>query len=232
MVDEPIRTLIVEDDPLLADAHRLYVERVPGFTVCGVARSGTEALRVALADRPDLLLLDFYLPGMSGLEVCRALRAHGATADIIAVTSARDLATVRAAVSYGVVQYLVKPFSFAAFRQRLERYAAFHRQTTADPAGPVGQHEVDSALAVLRPDTARSAHQPKGLSTATLDAVVACLRAAQNPVSADDVAEELGMARVTARRYLERLTGQRLATRTQRYGRSGRPGHLYRWSGA
>jgi response regulator of citrate/malate metabolism len=231
MADEQIRTMIVEGDPLLADAHRLYVEKVPGFTVTGVVHSAAEALRGIIQNPPDLVLLDLYLPDMAGLDLCRALRSRGGILDIIVVTAARDLTTVRAAMAYGVVQFLVKPFSFSAFRHRLERYAAFRRQVTRAWTGPIGQREVDAALAVLRPADPVSAHQPKGLSTATLEAVVGYLRAAPQPVSADDVAEALGMSRVTVRRYLERLTEQRLTARTQRYGHAGRPGHLYQWKG-
>jgi response regulator of citrate/malate metabolism len=232
MIDEPIRTLVVEDDPLVAQAHATYVAKVPGFVVSGVAHSGAQALRQVSLARYDLALMDLYLPDLTGLEVCRRLRSQGATLDIIAVTSARDLETVRTALSYGVSQYLLKPFSFSAFRQQLERYAVFRQRITADPARIVGQREVDFALAGLRPDDTPTTDQPKGLSSATLDAVVAYLRRAPEPVSADDVAEALGTSRVTARRYLENLTSQRLATQTQRYGHSGRPGHLYHWCGA
>ncbi|MGH3712109.1 MAG: response regulator [Micromonosporaceae bacterium] len=221
-----IRTLVVEDDVLIAEAHQAYVERVPGFTVAGVAHSGADALRM-LSTRPvDLVLLDFYLPDMGGLDVCRAVRATGHAADVIAVTSARDLATVRAAVSQGVVQYLLKPFAFATLREKLERYADYRRQMAARP-GEADQVEVDRAIAVLR--GSGGPVLPKGLSATTLNAVATHLRDAAAPVSASDLAEVLGIARVTARRYLEHLADQGLADRTSRYGSAGRPEHLYAW---
>ena len=121
-----IKVLVVEDDPVAAEAHRLYVERVDGFTVAGVVHTGGEALRRwAAARRPGAAR---PLPARQhGLDVCRALRAAGQAVDVIAVTSARDLAVVRAAVSSGVVQYLLKPFTFATLRDKLERYARFRR---------------------------------------------------------------------------------------------------------
>ena len=118
-----INALIVEDDPVLAQAHRQFATRVPGFTVVGVAHLGAEALRMVATRAVDVLLLDVNLPDVNGIELCRALRARGNQVDVIAVTSARDLATVRAAVSLGVVQYLVKPFSFATFQEKLQAYA-------------------------------------------------------------------------------------------------------------
>ena len=70
-----IRVLVVDDDFMVARIHAGFVERVDGFEVVGVAHSGAEALRMAVATcRPDLLLLDLYLPDMTGLDVLRRLR--------------------------------------------------------------------------------------------------------------------------------------------------------------
>ncbi|WP_261565378.1 response regulator [Frankia gtarii] len=232
MPDEPIRTLIVDGDTRLAEQHGSYVDQIPGFAVIGIVHSGAEALEFVSRGHPHLVLLDFLLPDTTGVEVCRTMRFRGSTLDIIAVTSASDLATVRAALSYGVVQYLVKPFSLATFRDRLHRFATAHRQLAATSPRHLSQGEVDRALAVLRPPVAPVVDQPKGVSSATLDSVVAQLRAETVPASAEDIAAALGVSRATARRYLEHLAVHRLAIRTHRYGRSGRPGNLYRWQGA
>lgn len=92
-----IQTLVVEDDPILAEAHRTFTARVPGFAVAGVAYLGADALRQLATCPVDVLLLDVNLPDMSGIELCRTLRARGNDVDVIAVTSARDLSTVRSA---------------------------------------------------------------------------------------------------------------------------------------
>lgn len=221
-----IRVLVVEDEPVAAEAHRLHVERVPGFAVAGVVHSGAEALRFcarrAAAGEPvDLVLLDFYLPDTHGLEVCRALRAAGSSVDVIAVTSARDLAVVRSAVSAGVVQYLLKPFTFAALRDRLEAYARFRRGADRPGAAVVGQGEVDELLGVLR--TPGDAALPKGMSEATLRVVTTALGEAADGLSAAAVADRTGVSRVTARRYLEYLADSGLAVRRPHYGQVGRP---------
>jgi response regulator of citrate/malate metabolism len=219
-----IRCLVVEDDPVAAEAHRHYVERVPGFTVTGVVHSGGEVLRALQREPVDLLLLDFYLPDTHGLDICRAVRAAGHAVDVIAVTSARDLAVVRAAVSAGVVQYLLKPFTFATMRDKLERYAKFR----AGRGEAAGQDEVDSLLATLR--SPESAPLPKGMSRPTLDAVVAALRAAGDGLSAGGASEGIGVSRVTARRYLEYLADNGLAGRRLQYGQVGRPELWYHWT--
>jgi response regulator of citrate/malate metabolism len=219
--------LVVEDEPLIADAHRTYTERIPGFRVVGVvhtARDAMAALRADGGDGVDLVLLDFRLPDLHGLDICRALRAAGSSADVLAVTSARDLAMVRAAVALGVTHYLLKPFTFAAFRDKLERYAEYRRQALADGA-VVAQHEVDRMFATLRGADADTL--PKGLGAETLDAVLAALRA-EPGLSAAEVATRTGISRVTARRYLEHLVGTGRVSRNPRYGTPGRPEVEYR----
>jgi response regulator of citrate/malate metabolism len=225
-----IGVLIVEDEPVAAEAHRAYVERVPGFVVRGVEHDGAGALRLlgSPASAVDLVLLDLHLrPGLNGLEVVRAMRAAGHRADVIAVTSARDLEVVRAAVSQGVVQYLLKPFTFAALRDKLERYASYRGRLIGDVAS--GQHEVDGIFATLRGHDPSSL--PKGMSRESLDAVVGVLRSAVEARSSAEVAAEVGASRVTARRYLEHLADAGLVVRRARYGSAGRPEVEYRWVG-
>jgi response regulator of citrate/malate metabolism len=220
-----ITVLVVEDEEITAEANRVFVERVPGFEVVGVVRSGGEALRF-LRQRPvDLLLLDLYLPDMHGLEVCRTLRGAGILCDVIVITSARDLSVVRSAVSVGVAHYLLKPFTFAALSEKLRQYAQF--RSSVDVSGEVsGQGEVDSAFAALR-GPARS-HLPKGMTQATLEVVVGELRKAPEGLSAQAVGAAIGVSRVTARRYLEYLTDTGTARRVPQYGGVGRPELLYR----
>jgi response regulator of citrate/malate metabolism len=218
-----LSVLVVEDDPVAAEAHRLYVQRVPGFEVAGVARTGAEAMRFVEHNPIDLLLLDLYLPDAHGLQICRALRAANHNIDVIAVTSARDLAMVRAAVSAGVVQYLLKPFTFATLRDKLERYLRFRDNVTGEASG---QAEVDRALATLRGTDGIGL--PKGMSADTLDAVVAALRESLAGLSAVGAASAVGISRVTARRYLEHLADTGTVVRRPQYGQVGRPELFYR----
>jgi len=223
----PIRVLVVEDDPVAADAHALYVERVPGFTVAGTVHSGSAARRHLDRDPVDLLLLDLYLPDGHGLGLLRSLRAAGRTADVIAVTSARDLELVREGVSLGVVQYVLKPFDFATLRDRLVRYADFR----ASAGEASGQEEVDRALSALR--APQPAALPKGLSGPTLEAVTVALRASGGTgLTAQAAGEAVGISRITARRYLEHLVDAQRVERRPQYGQVGRPELCYRWLGA
>jgi len=221
-----IRTLVVEDDALVAEVHASYVERVPGFEIAGVAHRATEALEI-LASRPvDLVLLDFHLPDVKGLDMLRLLRARSAApVDVIAVTAARDAESIRAAIAHGVSQYLVKPFAFATFADKLERYARYRAQV--DVAADPDQAKVDALIGTLRGTTARTL--PKGLNATTLDHVRDAVREAGAPLTASEVAGRCGLSRVTARRYLEHLVVDGAVTLSMRYGGTGRPEHLYAW---
>jgi response regulator of citrate/malate metabolism len=221
-----IRTLVVEDDALVAEVHASYVERVPGFVLAGVAHRATEALEM-LGSRPvDLVLLDFHLPDVKGLEMLRALRARSrAPVDVIAVTAARDPESIRQAIAQGVTQYLVKPFAFATFADKLERYARY-RAGVEEAAEPT-QAEVDALIGTLRGSSEQAL--PKGLNPTTLDRVRSALREANAPLTASEVAGRCGLSRVTARRYLEHLAVEGSVDLSMRYGGTGRPEHLYAW---
>jgi response regulator of citrate/malate metabolism len=221
-----IRTLVVEDDALVAEVHASYVERVPGFAVAGVAHRATEALEILGSQPVDLVLLDFHLPDVKGLDMLRLLRARSAApVDVIAVTAARDPESIRAAIAHGVSQYLVKPFAFATFADKLERYARYRAQV--DVAAEPDQAKVDALIGTLRGTTERTL--PKGLNATTLEHVRDAVREAGGPLTASEVAGHCGLSRVTARRYLEHLVVEGVITLSMRYGGTGRPEHLYAW---
>ena len=232
-----IRVLVVEDEPIAAAAHAAYIERLDGFTLAGSAPDGQSALRLltdfAAAGNPvELVLLDMNLPDLHGLDIARRMRAAGLFADIIAITAVRELAIVRSAVAIGVVQYLIKPFTYATFADKLESYRQFRQQLAGPPGGSgkagASQTDVDQAFASLRAPS--ELPLPKGLSVSTLASVQEFMKEQQGAVSATEVMDALGMSRVTARRYLEYLADAGTVSRTARYGTPGRPENEYRWA--
>jgi response regulator of citrate/malate metabolism len=220
-----IRVLVVEDEPVAAEAHEQYVDRTPGFTTAVVAGTGAAALEALRRTPVDLILLDMNLPDTHGIELCRRIRGAGIGVDVLAVTSARELTTVRAAAAYGVVGYLLKPFTYPALRDRLLAYADYRARVTGG-GDATGQADVERVLDTVR--TSGPSTLPKGMGPDTLDAVVSAVRGADG-MSAAEVAERIGASRITARRYLEYLADGGLVDRLPRYGGAGRPEHEYRW---
>ncbi|QRY50388.1 response regulator [Mycolicibacterium septicum] len=210
--------LVVDDDFMVAEIHRRFVDRVDGYRAVSVARNGTEALAAAAELRPDLILLDVYLPDMTGLEVLRRLRAEGNPVGVIMVTAARELDTVRGALDGGAADYLIKPFDFDQLQAKLAAFAA--RAEALAAAGGADQSTIDALFG------APAAVMPKGLGTETGRLVMDAVRTA-GEVSATECAELVGISRVSARRYLEYyLSTGALELRLQ-YG-AGRPARRYR----
>ncbi|MEU6545098.1 response regulator [Streptomyces sp. NPDC046859] len=222
-----IEVLVVDDDTRVARVNAAYVEKVPGFQVAGEAHTAAEALRqVTELPRLDLVLMDHYLPDDTGLAVVREMRRRGHQTDVIMVTAARDVATVQAAMRLGALQYLVKPFSFAGLRAKLEAYAELRR--TLDGGGEAEQAEVDRIFGAL--SSPSEPNLPKGHSPTTAESVRQALMNASGPLSAQEIAERTGVSRQTAQRYLKLLERTGRARLTLRYGDAGRPEHRYVWA--
>ena len=221
-----IRTVVVDDDYRVAAVHAAYVAKVEGFDVVGQAHSAAEALESVDRLRPDLVLMDVFLPDGDGLDVVRTLMGQPRHPDVIVITAARDVATVRHAMQLGAIHYLVKPFGFAALNEQLEAYRRL-RQRLAGLPEHAEQSDVDELFGLLRnPGTGRT-RPDKGFSGPTLDLVIGAVRAAPDAVSAAEVAEQIGISRATAQRYLQYLERRRLVQLQLCYGTTGRPEHRY-----
>lgn len=223
-----IRTLVVDDDFMAASVHRQFTERVPGFEVVGEATTGVEALESIARLSPDLVLLDIYLPDVSGIEVLRRLRGSAlGHVDVLAITSAKDVNVLREAMHLGVVHYIVKPFTFATLRERLVTYATLKSQL--DHLQQADQPEVDRLYRLLR---TRDVHDalPKGISAPTLAHVIGFLRGSSEGLSSGELATRANLSQGIARRYLRFLADSGTVNLTLRYAAAGRPEHIYHWA--
>ena len=222
-----IRTLVVDDDFMAVSVHREFVERTPGFEVVGEATTGCEARTLVERLRPDLVLLDIYLPDENGIDVMRALRGGGGPrVDVIAITSAKDVDVLRDAMHLGVVHYIVKPFTFLTFKERLETYAEARRRL--GDMRQAEQRDIDRLYGLLR--TSSESSLPKGISPPTLTLVASLLRDSATTLSTAELAARAGISHGVARRYLRFLVDSGAVDFTLRYGAAGRPEHLYRWT--
>lgn len=223
-----IDVLVVDDDFMVARVHRAFVERVEPFRVVGVASTGEQAVAAVDELRPDLVLLDLYLPDGFGLDVIPRLRTAGHDCDVMVISAAREADTVRGAVRHGVVDYLLKPFEFEDLRSRLQRYAAQRGRLLTTVVH--SQADVDRVLAGAGAVPAPAAGAlPKGMSVETADLIERALRGADGTLSATECATLTGISRVSARRYLEYFHGVGSADVSLRYGVAGRPERRYSW---
>lgn len=222
-----IDVLVVDDDFLVVKVHTRFVASVPGFRVVATAASGRAALDAVRDHRPHLVLLDVHLPDMTGIEVLRRLRAEGIEVGVLMVTAAREVEQVRAARTGGAFGYLVKPFGQADLTARLEDFRSELQRLEQVDAQEAEQVDIDAIFGGAPGPGAPPALLPKGLSAETGELVLAAVRAAGD-LSASECADIVGLARVTARRYLEHFAVTGVLEGRQQYGRVGRPERRYR----
>lgn len=221
--------LIVDDDFMVARAHERIVEQLPGFRAVGVAHSGAQALELIATLRPQLVLLDIYLPDMTGLDVIRRAREGGHDLDFLVLSAARESETVSAALQGGIVSYLLKPFKITELQARLAGYA--ERRRVLGRPGDLSQADLDHALGSAS-GTPALPPLPKGLSKETAVLIERALTESTPDLAASECADALGLSRVVARKYLEHFVLIGTAAVTLRYGQTGRPQRRYSWLGS
>lgn len=228
-----IRVLLVEDDPMVAQLNRTYLGRVEGFETVGAVRSAAEALSVLRTQPVDLLLLDIFMPGQSGLELMDEIRAKALAVDVIFVTAARDTATLDRALKLGAMDYLIKPFEFERLEAALERYRDTRRMIRRGEV--LDQAELDRRLARRTVEGRRAEGLPKGLDRSTLERVLRAVadRPGEAPwFTSEEIAQQVGLSRVSVRKYFEFLSGLKVLRMEPGYGTGGRPVHRFQFQKA
>ncbi|NOU94174.1 response regulator [Paenibacillus sp. LMG 31456] len=225
-----IRVLIIEDDERIAEINRRFVEKVPGFTVVGIATDRPQAITLLEVLESDLVLLDIYFPDANGLELLQLIRQLDRQPDVIMITAAKEVDAVRAAIRGGVFDFIMKPLLFNRLQETLLRFQEYHRtlERLHTGQGQVNQDEVDLLLQGTSKKEATNPYLPKGIDKLTLDKVIQAMNNIINPLTAEQAAGLIGVSRSTARRYLEHLVSQGKLHADLSYGDVGRPERVYR----
>ncbi|KXC06269.1 MULTISPECIES: response regulator [Microbacterium] len=213
-MSSPVRVLVVDDDFRVAGLHRDIVAERPGYTALEPVRTLAAASAVVRADRPDLMLVDAYLPDGDGIGFVQACGV-----DAVVLSAAADAATVRRALRAGALGYLVKPFERRALTDLLDRYLRF--RNLLDESRTVSQEEIDRALALLR----AGGETPSVSRSATEQVILEAL--GDDESSASEIADRAGVSRATAQRHLSAMAARGVVDVRLRYGTTGRPEHRY-----
>ena len=229
-----IRVVVVDDDFRVAGIHAAYVDQVNGFEAIAQAHTAAEAAAAVDRLRPDLLLLDLYLPDEHGLDlVARLQPKNHPPVDVIVITAAKDADSVRAAMQGGALHYLLKPFSFPALRDKLLSYAQMRSRLDALERGP-SSAAVDRVFGALRVDQDQAGRRARaGRRLHPGGRRTPCSPARRRRTCPPPRwPRRTGMSRATAQRYLSHLHEIGRVEIRLRYSSGGRPEHLYRWSRA
>ncbi|KKI89929.1 chemotaxis protein CheY [Bacillus sp. SA1-12] len=219
------RVLLIEDDPMVQEINKQFVEQVEGFTVIGSVSNGKEGIEFIKKEKPDLALVDIYMPNQDGVTTIKQIRSEGLNTDVIAITAASDIETVRQVLQLGAIDYIMKPFKSDRIRQALTNYRSYYVKLQEKDA--ITQQELD--LIRFQSSKTEQKQLPKGLNALTLEKISDYLKKQSQAVSAEEVAEGIGIARVTARRYLEYMEQSGSVKIQIEYGGIGRPINRYRF---
>lgn len=220
-----IKTLITEDDFRIADIHKEFLETIDGVEVVGKALNGKETLSLIRKHSPDLLLLDIYLPDYLGIDLIPEIRNIYPDIDIIVITAAKESYLLEKSLRKGIVNYLIKPVSLERLKSVINDYREqkeIFRQNES-----VDQEMVNYILHSSKRKEQKNAELPKGIDSITLEKVKSLMEKDKNSWSAEDMGDQIGSSRTTARRYLEYLVSVGYAQVQQEYGVIGRPQRRY-----
>lgn len=227
-----IKVLLIEDDPMVREVNRQFIERVEGFEIIAMAGNGLDGIEKIKMLQPDLVLMDIYMPELDGMETLRNIRQNNLNVDVITVTAANDLHTIQKMLHLGLFDYIMKPFTFERMEQTLIKYRTYKEQMLEREV--LTQQEFDLIMQNRQTDTIQTSQKqqndqemPKGFNRATLEKVLNFLKESKNGASADEVAVGIGVARVTARRYLDFMEKRNLIKVDIQYGSIGRPINQY-----
>jgi CitB family two-component system response regulator MalR len=222
-----IKVLIVEDDPMVVKFNKYYLEQVGGFELKAVAASSDAAFRVLEKEPIDLILLDIYMPGINGLELLSKLRKTDKNVDVIIVSAAKDSISIKKALQYGAVDYLIKPFEFERFNSALTSFK--HREKFMNSQENLSQEELDKLL-IYKEQHSNLEAFPKGLDRNTLKLVWdKILEIKDTAFSTEELAVLLGISRVSIRKYLNFLEEIKALKKEVIYGSLGRPIYKYKY---
>jgi response regulator of citrate/malate metabolism len=222
-----IRVIIVEDDMLVADLNKSYVENVPGFKVEEIFNNGEEALTYLMSNQVDLMLLDVYMPKLDGISLLKAMRKKEIMTDVILVTAAREAHNIDEVLKLGAFDYLIKPFEYSRIKKSLESYIL--RYNLIHDNLVFNQKEIDYITS--NSFTSDLNDIQKGLNTKTLERIYEFMKKNNETIYTSElVAEKTRMSRVTTRKYLEYLVSEGKVAADIEYKAVGRPLTLYKYN--
>lgn len=228
---ELLRVLIVEDDFRIADIHQQFIEKRSGFIVQKKVKTAQEAFTYLdqCDQQPHLILLDLYIPDVTGLDLFWKLRMEYQDIDIVIVTAEKEMKTIATTIRAGVFDYMIKPADVRRFEQTLIRYQQQHDFLATKQV--LEQEDIDRMIGLNEfrfSSSSFNSDLPKGIDSITLDKMKDLFKTEKvTAITAVELSEKIGTSRSTSRRYLEYLVSTNEVETKLIYGTVGRPERQY-----
>ncbi|WHH61546.1 response regulator [Petroclostridium sp. X23] len=223
-----IQVLIVEDDPMVREINEKFLSKIEGYHVQHSVNSIEKAKEIIKQKKPDLILLDVFFPQGRGIDLLKWIRSENIGCDVILITADKNMNTVEEAFRYGVVDYLIKPFTFERFREALLQYK--DRKNNLKKMYSAEQDIIDKyILNEKRTGLEEEVKDIKGFSPHTYKKIVETISDMKGETfTSYQIAKKVGVSRITARRYLDYLEKEQKVIVEPEYGNVGRPKNRYR----
>lgn len=220
--------LIIEDDPMVASINQQFIEKIKPNTTIKNVRNTEEGLKIIQSENIELILLDVYLPGMSGTDLLKELNKIGIQIPVILITAADDSATLNDALSYQVIDYLIKPFTFERLKLAINKYDTLH--DIIDHNKKTDQSALDyvfSGITNTSDTTLFEKELPKGLSRLTFKKIMSEIEKFKQPFSTETLAKQVTLSRISTKKYITFLLELFILDEQMEYQEIGRPITLY-----
>lgn len=220
-----MKTWILEDDFRIAALHADYIQSLKPEADVHQFLNGASLLDALRFEQPHILFMDLYIPDVEGYTLVREIRTNFPEVRVVMVTAANSHRDVTTLYSYGVFDYIVKPFDEERLQQTFQKFERIEKALEGESS--VSQNTLD-ALFVSATSSSGEKEFPKGIDALTLDKVMQLFGGqGHSTLTATEVSALIGTSRSTARRYLEHLVeAGRLETKLL-YGTVGRPERSY-----
>jgi len=218
------KVIIVDHDPMVSYINREYIERDSRFQVIGEFGNGNDALEFLKNNQADLMVLDLCLPEYKGISLLKDILEKDIPIEVISITAAKDKESLMEALHLGVIDYLIKPFSYKRLQKALDKYINYTHLLDG-----MRSVEQDTITYLFDFESTQELKGTKSKESIAYERILTYLEKNRGrDFTAVELAEKLQLSSVTVRRYLKHLNGRGRIVGDVDYNTGGHPSIVYR----
>ncbi|BAN93357.1 response regulator [Streptococcus dysgalactiae subsp. equisimilis] len=220
-----MNVLIIEDNPMVDFIHRNYLEKTALFDSIMSSNSMASAPNILTTYAIDLILLDIHIIDGNGISFLETLRAQHHPCEVIIISAANDGNSIRDGFHLGIIDYLIKPFTFERFQESIQQFVT-HREHLANQQ--LEQAQIDQLKCLTsKKDTKNKQLLEKGLSESTFQWIMENIKAFDQPFTIQELASACHLSHVSVRKYIAYLEENKQLNSQQIFTKVGRPYRVY-----